>query len=77
MLIDYPGSIHREEAQFLILKSSYELAINSISSKFEERLRNTIDAYLVFKDNYPSSQYIKQATKINEQTIQKLNNLNN
>ena len=77
MLIDYPGTIHREEAHFLILKSSYELAINSISSKFEERLQNTIDAYLVFKDNYPSSQHIKQATKINEQTIQKLNNLNN
>lgn len=77
LLIDYPGSIHREETHFLILKSSYELAVNSISSKIEERLQNTIDAYLVFNDNYPNSKYIKQAKKIEEQTQKTLINLNN
>ena len=68
LLIDYPGNSYREEAHFLILKSSYELAINSISTKIEERLQNTLDAYLVFNDNYPESKYIKQAQKIEEQT---------
>ena len=77
MLIDFPGNEHREEAHFLILKSSYELAINSIGTKIEERLQNTIDAYLVFNDNYPNSKFIKQAKKIEEQTRKSLNNLNN
>lgn len=77
LLIDYPGNSHREEAHFLILKSSYELAVNSISSKVEERLQNTLDAYLVFNDNYPESKFIRQAQKIEEQTKQSLNNLNN
>ena len=66
-----------KKAHFLILKSSYELAIKSISSKIEERLQNTIDAYLVFNDNYPNSKYIKQAKKIEQQTRKTLNNLNN
>ena len=74
MLIDYPASKHREEAHFLILKSSFELAINSISSKIEERLQNTIDAYLVFNDNYPNGKYIKQTEKIEQQTRENLNN---
>ena len=51
--------------------------INSISSKIKERLQNTIDAYLVFNDNYPNSKYIKQAKKIEEQTRKTLINLNN
>ena len=61
MLIDYPQTQRR--SHFLILKSSFELALNSISSKIKERLQNTIDAYLVFNDNYPNSKYIKQAKK--------------
>jgi len=77
LLIDFPGNEYREEAHFLILKSSYELAINSISTKIEERLNNTLDAYLVFNDNYPESEFIKQAQKLEEQTKQTLNNLNN
>ncbi|MBT6698781.1 MAG: outer membrane protein assembly factor BamD, partial [Flavobacteriales bacterium] len=60
---------------FLILKSSYELAIKSISTKVEERLNNTLDAFLVFNDNYPESKYIKQAEKINQQTTESINKL--
>ena len=61
----------------MILKSSYELALNSISTKVEERLDNTLDAYMVFKDNYPNSSFIKQASRIEQQTKQTLNKLNN
>jgi len=75
VLIDYPGNKYREEIHFLILKSSYELAIKSISTKVEERLNNTLDAFLVFNDNYPESKYIKQAEKINQQTTESINKL--
>ena len=76
VLIDYPGNKYREEIHFLVLKSSYELAIKSVSDKVEERLNNTIDAFLVFNDNYPESKYIKQAEKINQQSKELLNKLN-
>ena len=46
VLIDFPGNEYREEIQFLILKSSYDLAIRSISTKFEERLHNTIKEFI-------------------------------
>ncbi len=76
VLIDYPLNKYREEIHFLILKSSYALAVKSISAKVEERLNNTIDAFLVFNDNYPESKYKKQAEKINQQTKESLNKLN-
>ena len=44
---------------FLIVKSTYLLAINSISTKVEERLKETLDAYEQFKDNYPDSDFLK------------------
>lgn len=75
VLIDFPGNDFREETHFLILESSYQLAINSISGKVKERLNNTLDAYLVFNDNYPESKYSKQAKKIQLETKELLNKL--
>jgi hypothetical protein len=44
----------------LIVKATYLLAINSISTKVEERLQATLEAYTHFKDNYPESTYLKE-----------------
>jgi len=61
MLNDFPDSPHREEIEFLIVKSSYLLAINSIDSKKEERLNDTIEHYHKFVDSYQDSEYLKKA----------------
>lgn len=61
MLRDFPDSPHREEIEFLVVKSSYLLAVNSIESKKEERLTNTIENYHKFVDKYKDSKYIKDA----------------
>ena len=61
MLRDIPDSPHREEIEFLVVKSSYLLADNSIESKKEERLTNTIENYHKFVDKYKDSKYIKDA----------------
>jgi len=37
---DYPGTVYREEALFYKFDSTYQLAINSIPSKMQERLNN-------------------------------------
>jgi hypothetical protein len=51
--------MNREEVHYLIVQSTYLLAINSISTKVEERLKATLDAYAQFEDNYPESDLLK------------------
>ncbi len=58
VLIDFPSYKNREEVHFLIVKSSYLLAINSIDIKIKERLEATLEAYKQFKDNYPESKLL-------------------
>ena len=60
VLIDFPSFNNREEVHFLIVKSTYLLAINSISIKVKERLEATMEAYTHFEDNYPKSKYLKE-----------------
>ena len=75
VLIDFPSYNNREEVHFLIVKSSYLLAINSISNKVEERLKSTLDAYSQFKDNYPKSKFLKDLKNNRNKTIQSLTEL--
>lgn len=37
---DYPGTVYKEEALFYKFDSAYQLAVNSVPSKMEERLKN-------------------------------------
>ncbi|MDR1983327.1 MAG: outer membrane protein assembly factor BamD [Prevotellaceae bacterium] len=60
-LKDYPDSKHREDALFLILKSSYLYATHSKPDKRRERYQNTIDEYLNLTSEYPVSNYKKEA----------------
>ena len=61
MLTEFPDTDYREEVTFLILKSNYLLASNSVPSKKEERFNNTLKAYIKFADKYGKSKYIKEA----------------
>ena len=64
VLIDFPDVENREEIYFLILESSYFLAVNSIMSKKQKRLDMTIEYYNQFIDNYPDSKFNESAKKI-------------
>jgi len=68
VLIDFPLYNNREEVYFLIVKSTYLLAINSISDKVEERLMATLEAFSHFNDNYPESIYLKELEDIYNKT---------
>lgn len=63
-LKDFPDIAQREEINYMILKANYQLAVNSVESKKEERLNNTVEAYTKFIDSYPQSKYLKDAEKI-------------
>ncbi|MDA0714120.1 MAG: outer membrane protein assembly factor BamD [Bacteroidetes bacterium] len=60
-LKEYPDSRFREDMLFFIVESNYELAINSIESKKEERLLDTIESYHTFADAYGESPKLRQA----------------
>ena len=40
------------------------MAQNSIEEKKQERFRDTIDEYYAFKNEFPDSKYLKEATNI-------------
>ena len=63
-LKDFPGSKNAEELNYLIIKSYYLLALNSIESKKQERFKLAADSYIKFLDNYPKSDYLKGAEMI-------------
>lgn len=44
-LSDFPGTVFKEEALFLKLDSAFQLAVNSVPSKMQERLNNAKGAY--------------------------------
>ena len=75
VLIDFPSYKNREEVHYLIVKSSYLLAINSISTKVVDRLKATLDAYEQFKDNYATSEYLKDLENTYKKTNQTLTEL--
>lgn len=60
----YPASEYEEEAKMLIIKSYYELAINSVNEKKEERFDKGIEAYYDFIDNFADSKKINEAEAI-------------
>jgi outer membrane protein assembly factor BamD len=69
---DFPESPRLEEVRFLILKSSYILAANSIFERQEERFNETILHYNQFVRKHPDSKYMKEATNILKDTQSQL-----
>ncbi|MCB0401908.1 MAG: outer membrane protein assembly factor BamD [Flavobacteriales bacterium] len=63
-LLDYPETNHREEILYLILKSNFLLAENSIEKKKLQRINDTIEAYYTFVDSFKESKYLKEAQTI-------------
>ncbi len=69
VLRDFPEIPQREELEFLILKSTYLLAKNSVEEKKKDRLQQTMTAYTAFIENYPTSKYRKEADDISKLTV--------
>lgn len=63
-LKDYPYTQMREELSILLLRAKHKLATESVIEKQEERMRETIDEYYAFKNEFPDSKYTKEANNI-------------
>lgn len=62
-LNDYPSTKYREELKYLLFKSKYYLAINSIEEKKRERMNIARDEYFIFVDEFPESKYVKEVKR--------------
>lgn len=60
---DFPYSSKREDFAYLIMKSKYQLATQSVESKKLERFRDAEDECYGFLNEYPDSEYTKEAEK--------------
>ena len=64
VLRDYPYTKRREDLSILILRAKYDMARQSVLEKKEERMRDAIDEYYAFKNEFPESQYTKEVEAI-------------
>lgn len=63
-IINYPGTPYKEKALFYKFDAAYNLAINSIPAKMEERLKNAKQAYLSFVKFKADSEYKSKADQM-------------
>ncbi len=63
-LNDYPNTEHREELMFMLLRSHFLLAENSIAQRQIERYQDTVDEYYSFVGEFPESRYRREADRI-------------
>jgi outer membrane protein assembly factor BamD len=72
MVDKYPNTIYKEDALFLIVRSNYEYALNSIENKKVERFEQTIKSYVNFVASYPESKMRKKAEDIYNASVDKV-----
>jgi outer membrane protein assembly factor BamD len=72
-LEEYPYSQYREELKYMLLKSKYLLAMNSVKEKKEERLSGALDEYFSFVDEFPESEHRKEVDGFYEEVADLLN----
>ncbi|MGB5236122.1 MAG: outer membrane protein assembly factor BamD [Flavobacteriaceae bacterium] len=73
---DHPGSIFREEAYFLKLKATTNLALNSTDKKKKERLDDAKEAYDQLIKSYPETKFGKEAADIAQLLSKELDSFN-
>lgn len=78
LLKDFPETSDAEQIRYLILKSEYLLAENSIYEKQLERYKLVVEKYNDFNDKFPKSRYKRDAEiylKTSNKKIQELSHV--
>jgi len=61
---DHPGSIYRKDAYFGRLQAQYELALQSVPQKINDRLKVSLEYYDDFVKYFSNSDLMEQAEEI-------------
>lgn len=73
---EFPELAQKEEVDFLIVKSHFLLADNSVPEKQKERFENTLKAFQEFEESYPeSSRYMNDAVDLKQRATEALRKL--
>ncbi len=75
LLRTYPESERADFYQYMIVRSLYLYARESISEKQEERYANTVTAYREMADLYPQSVYLPEAQRFSRLSDDSINDL--
>ena len=70
-LEEFPDTKHREELIFLLLKSNYLLAVNSIPERRVERYQDTVNQYYAFVGEFPDSPYRREADRMYREALER------
>lgn len=71
-LKDFPYTRHREELLFIILSAKSDEALMSVLDKQQMRLREAIDYYYTYVNEFPEGKYLKDAKRIYEKVSAQL-----
>ncbi|MDG3581681.1 MULTISPECIES: outer membrane protein assembly factor BamD [Galbibacter] len=63
---EFPGSVYKEDALYYDYLAKYNLAVNSIPSKKEERINNAKAAYQKLISEFENTQYKSKAEKMDK-----------
>ncbi len=74
VIVEYPNTEYREEVLYLIVKSNFLLADNSVLEKQQERYQATIDEYFTFINEFPESDYKGEVVKMYEDALSEMRN---
>ncbi len=74
-LIDFPGSSFTEETLYYRYEAASELAINSVLSKKEDRIKQAMGFYQNFIKKYPQTKFLKEAKKTYDKLQKELQNM--
>jgi len=66
---DYPDTKFAEEMDFLIVKSQYLYAKNSLEIKQEDRYNEAVEEYERFVEKYPKSAFLKEAEELKNNSL--------
>jgi outer membrane protein assembly factor BamD len=69
ILKDYPDTEYKEDILFAILKSYYNYATYSISTKQAERYQSALDSYNELVFQFPDTKYLKAAKNMNQDVL--------
>ena len=77
LLIDFPDSKQREYIRYMIARSHFKFAQESILSKQVERFEEALLAVSVFENKHPESEYDKEIKNIKNIAINKIKKIRN
>ena len=74
-ILEFPNTKYKEEVLFLILKSNFLFAPNSINSKKIVRFEESIKSYYTFVDSFKNSKFAKEAESFYLSSLKELEKL--